>query len=866
MRISKSVKLLTTMVLTSTILVGSNLSMVYAQDSMVVNSRESQPQVKTDQALRQFQGVVRHKELLYQNGQFVEGNSIIADEVYTFDESYIGELQPDGTRSGMPMSVAAKGDQASKYFVGDGFMYVGAYSVDGGPISYLTNRVYEMTYKEVMPVVTFYYARPILCNEGSRSLGFEVGDQFTCYESIPETAGGRQDRMSRYINGYLTKGKDVTEPFNTTKKSDFVFNYVPLFMPADVLAVTNVRAEGSIDKDTSIRATSTTDTSNVYVSDALNSKQVNTTLTGQTALNGTQTIRLNQGGATIKHINDLVRGINGSDMNTWVEDGLALTLTVPNSVIEAERKRATAIDGTADTGSVTVNMLINAKFEQSYKSITGINHLYQSVLTYNGIPFFADYVNSTLDLEGGTIHRTTSTIAAQIQNYKALINTSAEPSWRLTVGFESRPELLDTKSGYGGQLWYDASVLELYNEYISLAETKPGTGRSTENGDTGACDFTVATNADGTCAGYDVSNSPKVQTQRAVDLTTDIIYANDLLNKDVPYVNEDTKNGVSATSNILTFNRDKMNYLVNLMDTESAGFLNGRSGVIDMAKTVNDLVLRQKQLSYVFGRTFKLPYRYIIPMDIGLYTGDNNTKSQVLKVVTKDVFAVGADSGLVYAVPNGRKQFEPADWKSGILQNIFKNGGMYDPTTSTEANPIEIVKYLNDNYSNEYKQWVYQTTGAKTLDMQDNLVTSNTGSMYFTPLNVGPTKAGTSNKQNFYFRLNVEDVGLNDFTLQSDQFMNYTYYLVGHGDNAIYTAQKGNITGGEKPNTVYKAPFTLTKALNDQISTATRPNDWIRVNETRMMYTGNMIEQLIESGNVDGSTVNSYLSNSVVGQ
>lgn len=862
MRISKSVKLLTTMVLTSTILVGSQLSTVYAQDSMIVNSQESQPQIKTDQALRQFQGIVRHKELLYQNGQFVEGNSVVADDVYTFDESYLGEIQPNGSRVGMPMSVAAKGDQASNYFVGDGFMYVGAYSIDGGPISYLTNRVYEMNYSEVMPVITFYYARPILCNEGSRSLGFEVGEQFSCYEKVTNKDGGKQDRMSRYINGYLTKGKDVTEPFNTNKKSDFVFNYAPLFKPADILAITNVSVEGSVDKAGVASVKSVNNPATIYMSEDLKNRQVNKTLTGQTSLNGTQPINLNQGSAPIKQVSDLVKDVSSINMNDWVDDGLALTLTVPNHVIEEERKRATEIDGTASSGSVSVNMLINAKFVQSYKSITGITHLYQSRLTYNGVPFFADYVNSTLDVEGGTFHRTTSTVAAQIQNYKALVNTSAEPSWRLTVGFESSPKLLPTKSGYGGQLWYDASEIELYNEYISLGDTKPGTGRSMENGDTGACDFTELVN-NNTCVGYDVSNSPKVQTQRAVDLTTDIIYSNDLLTTELPYVNYDTSSNVDKINgNILTFNRNKMNYLVNLMDTESAGFLNGRSGIIDMAKTVNEQVIRQKDLSYVFGRKFKLPYRYIIPMDIGVYTGGVDSKSQVLKVVTKDVFAVGEDTGLVYAVPNGRKQFNASDWKSGILQNIFKNGGMYDPYKSSEANPIEVVKYLNDQYSNEYKQWLNQTTGAKVLDMQDNLVTSNTGSMYFTPLNVGPTKAGTTNKQNFYFRLNVEDIGLNDFTLQADQFMNYNYYLVGHGDNAIYTAQKGNITGGEKPTAVYKAPFTLTQELNEQIASSTRPSDWVRVNETRMMYTGNVIEQLVKSGNVDGS-LSSNLSNSL---
>ena len=644
--------------------------------------------------------------------------------------------------------------------------YVGAISVDGGTtiIPHEPRKV-EMLIEQGMNQLIFYYMAPITCETGEST--FNGPNLVSCEIPIKGTAN-KPDRVLPYINGYLAKLGD--EPVNNIGASSYVYNYAPLIQPEGVFAVraVNVRAVGGGEV-----VSSTNDNSVTYLTDELDSIKPKRYMAPN--LHTTTTLKITNA-PNSKHVSELSKIEDLKDMSDW-GDGTGVSLVLENTNI--------------NRGS-----LGDVEFTTSYKYIDTIRHNYRPTLVYNGVSYMAEYVDTTLDYEQQKAVEFTTEVEDAGHDYGESFGNAGTSEFMFAVGFERTP-VFDT----------DAAGNEVLSTEISKF-------------------YEIYSNA------YD-SHTRTYDTQRAVEVDNKLYYVNMLAYRELPYLNSATKaNRDGASANVLTFDKDNMWYLVGNYDEQNPtldkelvdvqSIYNAADGTT-LSDFLDSKVSKRFNTSVIpdpMSGEFLLNYEKVIPLVYGKYTDE--TLGQSLEFITKDVFAVGSDSGYQVIVKDAREEPSASEWKNGWKDVDVYTGEQYGENNSVRVltNRNLLVNALTDDLGLTH-----------AVSDSDKLVTKGRGSLFFLPVDIKLNDVEGNDK--YHNRTVVTDLGLNDATYFQDDIITVDTYLFGRGNDVIYSPQRIEIEDGKQVETV--DVLINNAALNDFKNIPSE--QWKTSNGTRMVYS-----------------------------
>lgn len=644
--------------------------------------------------------------------------------------------------------------------------YVGAISVDGGTtILPHEPRKVEMLIEKGMNQIIFYYMEPITCDTDETT--FNGPNLVSCGTSI-NTAASKPDRVLPYINGYLAKLGD--EPVNNIGASSYVYNYAPLIQPEGVFAVraVNVRAVGGGEV-----VSSTNDNSVTYLTDELDN--IKPKLYMAPNIHTTTSLKITNA-PNSKHVSELSKIEDLKDMSDW-GDGTGVSLVLDNTNI--------------NRGS-----LGDVEFTTSYKYIDTIRHNYRPTLVYNGVSYMAEYVDTTLDYEQQKAVEFTTEVEDAGHDYGESFGNAGTSEFMFAVGFERTP-VFDT----------DATG----NEVLSTEIKKF---------------YEIYSNA------YD-SHTRTYDTQRAVEVDNKLYYVNMLAYNELPYLNSATKaNRDGASANVLTFDKDNMWYLIGNYDEQNPtldkelvdvqSIYNAADGTT-LADFLDSKVSKRFNTSVIpdpMSGEFLLNYEKVIPLVYGKYTDE--AIGQSLEFITKDVFAVGSDSGYQVIVKDAREEPSASEWKNGWKDVDVYTGEQYGENNSVRVltNRNLLVNALTDDLGLTH-----------AVSDSDKLVTKGRGSLFFLPVDIKLNDVEGNDK--YHNRTVVTDLGLNDATYFQDDIITVDTYLFGRGNDVIYSPQRMEIEDGKQVETV--DVLINNAALNDFKNIPSE--QWKTSNGTRMVYS-----------------------------
>lgn len=644
--------------------------------------------------------------------------------------------------------------------------YIGAISVDGGTtILPHEPRQVEMLIEKGMNQIIFYYMEPISCETAEGT--FNGPNLVSCTIGITELVP-QPDRVLPYINGYLAKLGD--EPVNNIGASSYVYNYAPLIQPEGVFAVraVNVRAVGGGDV-----VSSTNDQTVTYLTDELDDIKPKRYMAPN--IHTTTDVKLTNA-PNAKHVSELSKIEDLKDMSDW-GDGTGVSLVLDND-------------------NINRGTLGDVEFTTSYKYIDTIRHNYQPTLVYNGVSYMAEYVDTTLDYEQQKAVEFTTEVEDAGHDYGESFGNAGTSEFMFTVGFERVP-FFDT----------DAAGNEVLSTEISKF-------------------YEIYSNA------YD-SHTRTFDTQRAVEVDNKIYYVNMLAYADLPYMNNATKSTPDGDrANVLTFDKDNMWYLVGNYDEQNPtldeelvdvqSIYNATDGTT-LAEFLDSKVSKRFNTSVIpdpMSGEFLLNYDKVIPLVYGKYTDEE--LGQSLELITKDVFAVGSDSGYQVVVKDAREEPSSAEWKNGWKDVDVYTGEQYGVNNSVRVltNRNLLVNALTDDLGLTH-----------AVSDSDKLVTKGRGSLFFLPVDIKLNDVEGNEK--YHNRTVVTDLGLNDATYFQDDIITVDTYLFGRGNDVIYSPQRMEIEDGKQVETV--DVLINNAALNDYKNIPSE--QWKTSNGTRMLYS-----------------------------
>lgn len=644
--------------------------------------------------------------------------------------------------------------------------YIGAISVDGGTtILPHEPRQVEMLIEKGMNQIIFYYMEPITCETGETTFN---GPNLVSCGMTTIVGDPKPDRVLPYINGYLAKLGD--EPVNNIGASSYVYNYAPLIQPEGVFAVraVNVRAVGGGDV-----VSSTNDQTATYLTDELDDVRPKSFMAPN--IHTTTDVKLTNAPNT-KHVSELSKIEDLKDMSDW-GDGTGVSLVLDND-------------------NINRGTLGDVEFTTSYKYIDTIRHNYQPTLVYNGVSYMAEYVDTTLDYEQQKAVEFTTEVEDAGHDYGESFGNAGTSEFMFTVGFERVP-FFDT----------DAAGNEVLSTEISKF-------------------YEIYSNA------YD-SHTRTFDTQRAVEVDNKIYYVNMLAYADLPYMNNETKSTPDGDrANVLTFDKDNMWYLVGNYDEQNPtldeelvdvqSIYNATDGTT-LAEFLDSKVGKRFNTSVIpdpMSGEFLLNYDKVIPLVYGKYTDEE--LGQSLELITKDVFAVGSDSGYQVVVKDAREEPSSAEWKNGWKDVDVYTGEQYgvNNTVRVLTNRNLLVNALTDDLGLTH-----------AVSDSDKLVTKGRGSLFFLPVDIKLNDVEGNEK--YHNRTVVTDLGLNDATYFQDDIITVDTYLFGRGNDVIYSPQRMEIEDGKQIETV--DVLINNAALNDYKNIPSE--QWKTSNGTRMLYS-----------------------------
>lgn len=646
--------------------------------------------------------------------------------------------------------------------------YVGAISVDGGTtIIPHDPRQVEMLVKKGMNQIIFYYMEPVLCDTSGST--FNGPNLLSCEEPILKTDDGSEPSMMMpYVNGYLAKLGD--DAVNNSSASSYVYNYVPMIQPKGVYAVraVDVRAVGGGQVETA-----TNDKSTTYISPLVNELKPKRFQAPNT--NATTTVKLTNA-TNPKPMSELAEATDPLDMANWGDKtGVSLVL---------------------DSTSINRGTLGDVEFVTSYKYLDTVRHNYRPTLVYNGVTYMAEYVDTTLDYEEQKAVEFTTEVDDAGHDYGESFGNAGTSEFMYTVGFErkARPEV----NGEGKTVI--RSEIHKFYEVFSNA--------------------------------YD-SHTQTYDTQRAVEVNNKIYYANMLAYTDLPYLTEATKSKREGTNaNVLTFDKDNMWYLIGHYDEQNptldsqlvdvSSIYNATNGTT-LANFLDSKVGKRFNTSVIpdpMAGEYLLNYDKVIPMVYGKYTDE--TIGQSLEFITKDVFAVGSDSGYQVVVKDARVEPNAANWKNGWSDVDVYTGEQYGANNSIKV--LTERNILVDALTNDLGL-------THAVSDSDKLVTKGRGSLFFLPVDIKLDPVAGNDR--YHNRIVVTDLGLNDATYFQDDIITVDTYLFGRGNDVIYSPQRLEIEEGQQVEDI--DVLINNAAVNDYKNIPSE--QWKTSNGTRMVYS-----------------------------
>lgn len=646
--------------------------------------------------------------------------------------------------------------------------YVGAISVDGGTtIIPHDPRQVEMLVKKGMNQIIFYYMEPALCDTNGST--FNGPNLLSCEEEIPvDNTLTDPTLMMPYVNGYLAKLGD--DAVNNSSASSYVYNYVPMIQPKGVFAVraVDVRAVGGGQVETA-----TNDKSTTYISPLINELTPKRFQAPNT--NATTTVKLTNA-TNPKPMSALATETDPMDMANWGDKtGVSLVL---------------------DSTSINRGTLGDVEFVTSYKYLDTIRHNYRPTLVYNGVTYMAEYVDTTLDYEEQKAVEFTTEVDDAGHDYGESFGNAGTSEFMYTVGFErkARPEL----NGEGKTVI--RSEIRKFYEVFSNA--------------------------------YD-SHTQTYDTQRAVEVDNKIYYANMLAYEDLPYLKAATKSKrAGANANVLTFDKDNMWYLIGHYDEQNPTLDSQLVDVQSIYNATNGTTLANfldSKVNKRFNTTvipdpmageYLLNYDKVIPMVYGKYTDE--AIGQSLEFITKDVFAVGSDSGYQVVVKDARVEPSAANWKNGWGDVDVYTGEQYGANNSIRV--LTERNILVDALTNDLGL-------THAVSDSDKLVTKGRGSLFFLPVDIKLDPVAGNDR--YHNRIVVTDLGLNDATYFQDDIITVDTYLFGRGNDVIYSPQRLEVEEGKEVENI--DVLINNAAVNDYKNIPTE--QWKTSNGTRMVYS-----------------------------
>lgn len=646
--------------------------------------------------------------------------------------------------------------------------YVGAISVDGGTtIIPHDPRQVEMLVKKGMNQIIFYYMEPALCDTNGST--FNGPNLVSCEDkSTNVTDASQPDRMMPYVNGYLAKLGD--DAVNNSAASSYVYNYVPMIQPKGVFAV---RAVDVMAKGGGKVETSNNDKSVTYLTESID--ELRPKKFQAPNINTTTTVKITNA-PNPKSISELSTETDPLNMANWGDK--------------------TGVNLVLDSTSINRGTLGDVEFITSYKYIDTVRHNYRPTLVYNGVTYMAEYVDTTLDYEQQKAVAFTTEVDDAGHDYGESFGNAGTSEFMYTVGFErkARPEL----NGEGKEVIH--SEIRKFYEVFSNA--------------------------------YD-SHTQTYDTQRAVEVNNKIYYANMLAYTDLPYLTEATKSKREGTNaNVLTFDKDNMWYLIGHYDEQNPtldsqlvdvqSIYNATNGTT-LANFLDSKVGKRFNTSVIpdpMAGEYLLDYDKVIPMVYGKYTDE--TIGQSLEFITKDVFAVGSDSGYQVVVKDARVEPNAANWKNGWSDVDVYTGEQYGANNSIKV--LTERNILVDALTNDLGL-------THAVSDSDKLVTKGRGSLFFLPVDIKLDPVAGNDR--YHNRIVVTDLGLNDATYFQDDIITVDTYLFGRGNDVIYSPQRLEIEEGQQVEDI--DVLINNAAVNDYKNIPSE--QWKTSNGTRMVYS-----------------------------
>lgn len=652
-----------------------------------------------------------------------------------------------------------------------GYRYVGLTSVNNGStVNNTSNRYVDVNITSAVDTIIIYYGQEVGCEPGYTEQ--VTSDGLECIENVTKDG----NKLGVYYNTYLQKTDNT---FYHSSVSDAIYNAAGFISEGDdYYAVTGITSTLTNDTDNTLSDVSGHNEELIYVTDELNNTQVTNHLgTGEQEQININIANLPTDALNVSELS--VDAVEGLDMTEWTND-LATTTKVSSDNLNNE--------GSAVTHTLTADF------------ITELTHKYDSILTYGGRHFLADYEESELGLDSVTTEtKTTSATSIYADTYGKTKQGQLDTA--LPVGYE----YLDAEG---------ETETRLYNERMVLANL-PNSDNVSATGEVGQV---------------------TIDTQQAIDITDRLAYTNELENIDLPYVDNATQ--LTDEDKTLKFDNEQMYYQVTQIDNESQGIDSANLTQSEQDELDELLDTMYDEGNIITGTPLYKPLndvKHTYRLNYDTYTtygeGVHN-----MGITTDQVFATAYDSGLQVAL----------DIKDHQTAGTTEIPGMVIPSSVELSGPVKQKgRFITANGVDGVYTDALAELGIDAVTSTDKLITNGDGALYFIPLNLDLSTP-------IHNRMILGQVGMNDIKMIRDDAYIVENHLYGTGDDAIYTPQRGNIDSGSSitvGGTYTTIPAEAISAVNEFFPVSRQ----VTVNGTRMMYSPIMDE--ITSGDVTEQTI-----------